>query len=284
MRRARVTGTAAGHWREGEGPPDLTVIVLTRRRMRLLDRALGSLAAQREFALNVIVVVDDCPLSMEHLEALPSSYNAIRLLRWVHIEREAGERSGPSRIARLRETAVGLVTTSWSAFLDDDNTLEPEHFSTLLQCVVRNQAPAAHSWRSLWTRDGRPFPLTGRHPWCREPHSAARLFEQYEAAGIYQRHSNVIRDQVVPGFRHLSMVDTSEWIFRTTFLRGLRFCQDYTVEDWQLGRTEDSKLLDQIVEQGISIPSTRRPTLRYQLGGYSNYPSHKAAALAGWLP
>lgn len=273
---------------EGAGEPvaesDLTVIVLTRRRMHLLGRALRSLAAQRDMALSAIVVVDECQPSVEYLEALPPSFGAIRSLKWVHVRREQGERSGPARIARLRETAVSRVATSWSAFLDDDNVLEREHFPTLLQCAVHNPAPAAHSWRSLWTRDGRPYPLSGRHPWCRDPHAASRLFTQYEAAGIYRWHSHIVRDQVVPHCRSRSMVDTSEWILRTPFLIEMGFCQEYTVEDWQLGRTEDSKLLDQIVEQGVPIPSTCRPTLRYYLGGYSNNPSHEAAALAGWLP
>ncbi len=273
---------------QGAGEPvaesDLTVIVLTRRRMHLLGRALRSLAAQRDMALTAIVVVDECQPSVEYLEALPSSFGAIRSLGWVHVRREPGERSGPGRIALLRETAVSQVATSWSAFLDDDNVLETEHFPTLLQCAVHNPAPAAHSWRSLWTRDGRPYRLSGRHPWCRDPHAASRLLAQYEAAGIYRRHSHIVRDQVVPHCRSRSMVDTSEWILRTAFLIEMGFCQEYTVEDWHLGRTEDSKLLDQLVERGIPIPSTCRPTLRYYLGGYSNNPSHEAAALAGWLP
>jgi Glycosyltransferase like family 2 len=277
------TSVAQGTGQSGPDS-DLTVIVLTRRRMHLLDRALRSLAAQRDIALRAIVVVDECQPSVEYLEALPSSFGAIRSLRWVHVTREQGERSGPGRVARLREKAVSQVATSWCGFLDDDNVLETEHFSTLLQCAVRSPAPAAHSWRSLWTRDGRPYPLSGRHPWCHDPHAAARLFAQYEAAGIYRRHSNLVRDQVVPHCRSRSMVDTSEWILRTAFLVQLGFCQEYTVEDWQLGRTEDSKLLDQIVEQGVPIPSTCRPTLRYYFGGYSNDPSHEAAALAGWLP
>lgn len=262
---------------------DLTTVVLTRHRQALFARALSSLADQTGVALNVLVIIDNCPLTLGYTTGLASAFGAIRSLRWIYVERDPEDESGPVRIARLRETALQAVDTTWVAFLDDDNLLAPNHYITLLDCVEASGAPAAHSWRSLWDLQGRPVPLSDRHPWCRIAELARNLFIQYETAGIYQRHSHVVRDQVVPYQRPSSMVDTSEWLFRKTFLQQFKFCLDYSFEDWEQARAEDSKLLDQIVASGIAIPSTKRPTLKYFMGGYSNNPVAEAAALKGWL-
>jgi len=79
------------------------------------------------------------------------------------------------------------------------------------------------------------------------------------------------------------MVDMSEWLFETEFLRGIGFAGDYCTKDWETSRTEDSKLLDEIAMRGLRIPSTQKPTLKYYLGGYSNDWSNEAAQLEGWL-
>jgi hypothetical protein len=109
------------------------------------------------------------------------------------------------------------------------------------------------------------------------------MFQNYQAAGIYRVNSNIVSDQVVPYRRDISMVDTSEWLFQTAFLRELGFDVEYSYNDWLMSRTEDSKLLDKIVALGISVPSTRKPTLRYYLGGYSNAWNADGAQSAGWF-
>jgi hypothetical protein len=268
---------------DGMTGADLTTIVLTRRREPLLARALRSLARQRGVQLAVMVVVDDCPPTWRYVQRYEPTLGAVRSVRHIYAERGRAERSGPGRVARLRDAALGLVQTEWVAFLDDDNVVEPEHYVSLLQRAAESAAPAVHSWRSLWDPTGQPFLLSGRHPWCHDSDLAETLFVQYEAAGIYQRDSHVVRDQVVPHDRARSMVDTSEWLFRADFLGALELCQEYTLEDWRQARTEDSKLLDQIVESGLPIPSTQRATLRYSLGGYSNNPLAEAASMTGWV-
>jgi hypothetical protein len=262
---------------------DVTVMVLTRQRPHLLRGALRCLAAQNGIMLDVLVMIDDCPASVDVLDRHAWQVGAISSLRWVYVRRRDGECSGPARVANLRAMALSLARSPWLSYLDDDNALEPDHFATLLKCVIDHRAQAAHSWRTMWTRSGKPFPLRGRHPWCRNAEVAKAMFKQYEAAGIYVYGSSTIRDQVVPYRRDRSMVDTSEWLYRRSFLLQLEFCNSYSREDWELGRSEDNKLLDGIVAAGIAIPSTKRATLRYHLGGYSNNPLDEAATLPGWL-
>jgi hypothetical protein len=233
--------------------------------------------------LDVLVLIDDCPASQDMLDDSAWRIGAISSLRWAYARRKEGELGGPARVATLRTMGMSLAQSPWLAYLDDDNVLEPNHYATLLKCVMDHSAHAAHSWRTMWTRDGKPFPLQGRHPWCRATDVAEAMFKQYEAAGIYVYGSSIVRDQVIPYRRDLSMVDTSEWIYRRSFLMELGFSSSYSRKDWELGRSEDNKLLDSIVEAGMAIPSTRLATLQYYLGGYSNNPLEEAAALPGWL-
>ena len=260
----------------------LTVVVLTRARLTSLSRALRSLELQRGATFRVLVVVDDFLDTLDALTPRASRGRAVESVRPVLVRRNRGERGGPGRIARLRQFAVNLVTTEWIAFLDDDNTVTSSHFSSLLRLATSASAPAAHSWRSLWRADGEPHPLDGLHPWSHDRRRARRLYRHYARAGIYRLGSNIIRDQVTPFRRDLSMVDMSEWLFRTAFLRQFPFATSYSVRDWCDARSEDSKLLDEIVAAGIPIPSTRRPTLRYLLGGYSNSASAEGGSLAEW--
>jgi len=263
--------------------PSLTTIILTHTRIELLKRALRSLEGQDSVQIHLIIMIDDCFLTSRFMETLPTFGSPIRSLRWFYFKRGLNEFSGPKRVATLRNLALPKIETEWCSYLDDDNELEPEHFSTLFESVMRYRSPATHSWRSIWTKSGRPFKIRGRHPWSNDKDLATRLFVQYRDAGIYQTGSNIIRDKVVPLSRNESMVDMSEWFFSTEFIRGIGFVEDYSLEDRISSRTEDSKLLDEIVKRNIKIPSTQKPTLRYYMGGYSNDWSNEASQIEAWL-
>lgn len=262
---------------------DVTVVVLTRARPSQLRRALLSIANQRSIVVDVLVVVDDCAATRHALEAVPHSFGAVHDLHVLAEPRGVGERSGPGRVARLRQLAANSVSTRWLTFLDDDNVISPDHCYSLLRTVELHRSIAAHSWRSLRSSTGEPFLLDGRHPWSKDEERAAEIFRRYERAGIYRRRSSIVRDQVVPYCRELSMVDTSEWIFASSFIKDVDWCQRYTREDWIEARAEDNKLLDAIVATGEEVPATRRPTLHYYLGGYSNNPKNDGAALESWV-
>ncbi len=262
---------------------NVTTIILSRGRTNQLKRALRSLSKQQSVALDLIVVIDDCPETASFLRDTSPPAGAIERIRHLYVERDPREQSGPARVARLRELGLEIASTNWTAFLDDDNELEPGHYSNLLRVILEAKAPAAHSWRSLWSSAGKRHLLTDSHPWCQDREDSRRIFRHYESIGVYKRGSEIVRDQVVPHRRDLSMVDTSEWLFQTNFLRSLEFCKVYTRDDWLYAKAEDSKLLDQIVQSGTPVPSSRQPTLRYFLGGYSNNPSHSGARLADWV-
>lgn len=259
----------------------LTTVIVTRDRVPLLARALRSLTLQNVSMINILVVIDDCKATTQFLESVNSNHYYPHVLKWIYCNRAPTERSGPARVASLRNLALSKIDTEFCCYLDDDNEIEPSHYTRLLECM-QSGCYAAHSWRTLWSRTGYPFALLDKDPWCRDPEIASNLFKQYRDAGIYQANSNLICDQVVPGQRDQSMVDTSEWLFRTKFLREIGFASKYTAQDWVTTHAEDSKLLDEIVQLGIKVPSTKSPTLRYYMGGYSNEESAEGAAIEGW--
>lgn len=261
--------------------PEITVVTLTRSRPAQLKRAIRSLWLQRDVHIDLVLLVDDCEETRIFLEDFVLEQDAVKRCRVIFAHRSSGERSGPRRVAKLRNASLGTIETPLCALLDDDNSFESDHLSALLE-QVNDTTRVVHSWRSLWNIDDTPFCLAGLHPWSRELATSRQLYRQYSDAGIYQLGTNIIRDRVIPYDRRQSMVDMSEWLFATDFLSRLKFVELFDSEDMLTSRTEDSKLLDAIVEMGIVVPCTRRPSLRYYLGGYSNHWESEAASPSAW--
>jgi glycosyltransferase involved in cell wall biosynthesis len=97
-----------------------TVIVPTHKRPELLSRTLQSLIAQT-FTQFSVVIVDDAASHLppySELQALQGRYTFII-------------RSGAAGPAESRNMALSMVRTKYVLFLDDDDTLEPEHLQSL---------------------------------------------------------------------------------------------------------------------------------------------------------
>jgi hypothetical protein len=92
------------------------------------------------------------------------------------------------------------------------------------------------------------------------------------AKGVFQPGSNIVRDRVDP-WGHpdpARTVDMGEWLFDRKLLLDHQFCTEYSAEDWFNITTEDDKLMEDLVNNGITVACSELPTLRYYLGGYSN--------------
>jgi hypothetical protein len=174
-------------------------------------------------------------------------------------------------LGRLRNMAARLAETELVAYLDDDNLLEPHHYSSLLRCMRRTGCTAVHSQRRLMHPDGSLF-LTRLSPWKRDIVSAVRRYAELRRHDVYVPWSNVIRDQVhardVPD--RIQMVDTSEWLFTRAQLLAAPFGEQFTEADRLSMTGEDNKLLAALVDQGVAVAGTHMPTLIYLLGGFSN--------------
>lgn len=250
--------------------PSITVITITRGRPDLLVRAIASVDAQTYSGLITHrILIDDCPATASMLtETFDASRGA---LEWRFMQREMDDLDGPSRLARLRNIAVQISTSNYIAFLDDDNEFEPNHVSSLVDCALVTECQAVHSWRRLYESDGTPY-REPRMPWKRDRLEGVRLYEELSVKGVFVPGSNVVRDRADPKGHPdpTRTVDMGEWLFDRHLLMEFPFCERYSHQDWLDVIPEDYKLLQELIDQDVHIASTKLPTLRYYLGGYSN--------------
>ncbi len=215
-----------------------------------------------------MIVIDHCLKTRIFLEENRDLPNTM----WHWMPREHKEKSGPKRLAKLRNYAVQMAETArWISFLDNDNEFEPNHLSSLVACTIRTGCEAVHSQRKLFWSDGTPY-LKQRWPWSRDEVKSRQIYRELCIKGVLRPGSNIEQDRCDP-LEHpnpVRIVDTGEWLFERSLLIRYPFCEEYTHEDWVSITTEDDKLLQCLVENRVPIASTKTPTLRYYLGGYSN--------------
>ena len=241
---------------------EVTVLTVTRGRCTLLNRAIKSVK-QQTIAMHVkhLIIIDDC---LETLHFLNENYATDDNIQWEYIKRTQKDKNGPTRIARLRNIGIKLITTKYMAMLDDDNEYTPEHLQSLLDLAKNSKLSAVHSWRLLYTFDGKKF-TSNFWPWETDKSLQKSKYENYVKRGIVDLGSNVLRD----GFDN-NTVDTSAWLLETKTMQKLLFPEKYTKEDINKNIVEDKKFYQLISSKlGEKIGSTKKCTLKYYLGGYS---------------
>jgi hypothetical protein len=105
-----------------------------------------------------------------------------------------------------------------------------------------------------------------------------QLYSLYTDLGVLTRGDCLVRDRAsiyVDG-RDYGMVDMGEWLFDRSLFEFLKFEFKYSAEDVRNRTGEDDKLLRDMVQLGIATACSRRATLIYSLGGFSN--RHSAPA------
>jgi glycosyltransferase involved in cell wall biosynthesis len=254
----------------------VTVITLTRRRPTLVRRAIRSVAAQRtDHPIHHVVLIDDCPDTRTALAADDDEHRDVEVL---YLPREPHEVSGPSRSSRLRNFGVRRSADRWIAFLDDDNEWTTDHVESLVTCAREHGVRAVHSYVSLLRADGSPY-LEPRWPWARSDAEAKRTYLDHVTKGIIAPGSNVVGHR--PGY-HDEPADSSSWLLARELLLEVPFEERFTQADAENLVGEDDKMFWALVNRGEPIACTRRATLRYYLGGYSNSPSGKTDETFSW--
>lgn len=252
------------------GRPTVTVITITRRRVDLLPRAIVSVAAQvTDDAVEHLIVVDDCAETLAFLDKHGSRLSPA--LRWHFEPRKPQDRSGPGRSAVVRNRGVRLAAGHWIAFIDDDNEWESGHVASLLALSRETGARAVHSWMQMYYRDGRPY-LENTDPWRSDPDKSQQRYEWAVEHGIRQPGSHVVRDRMDPAgvADPARTVDTGEWMFDRQLLLDLPLPTSYPEpEEGDSIVSEDDLYMLELLRRDEPVACTRRPTLRYYLGGYS---------------
>lgn len=68
-----------------------------------------------------------------------------------------------------RNKALEMVTTEWTAFLDDDDELLPHHLEHLLQVAEETDAALVYPWHVILDHDGNPIPDILHHSLTFDP-------------------------------------------------------------------------------------------------------------------
>jgi glycosyltransferase involved in cell wall biosynthesis len=252
--------------------PLVTVITPTRGRPEAVRAAIMSVCSQTLPDVEHLVFGDDCPdlAQPDVLDALRRDFPVVRI---------ANVPSGPSalayrpaRTARIRNLGICRARGTFIAHLDDDNTFEPDHLATLVACLRANPAAiAAHSWRQLFTRKGGPFIPGPLNPWIADPTESAANYADLADSGVFQAGSNIMRDCVTGcAGQKFFLVDVSELLVRADFHRAHLFPTEYSAPEISRGLCEDRAWCITVVQAGYQIAQSRRATLRYFMGGYSN--------------
>jgi GT2 family glycosyltransferase len=105
------------------GPP-ISVIIPTYNRPALLHRAVESALAQDYVAQETLVIGDCCP-----------QFKAINGCRCFNLPSNHGAGG-----AVPRNYGLILASNEWIAYLDDDNTLKPDHLSTTMSEILKSDA------------------------------------------------------------------------------------------------------------------------------------------------
>jgi glycosyltransferase involved in cell wall biosynthesis len=266
----------------------IAVVTLTRGRPELLRRAMASVFAQDyDGEIEHVVVIDDDPDQVAVVNAAPTRPGLKVVAHPVPrppAERVAvpgDRRTVYPRLSRLFNTGVRVASSTWIAFLDDDNEFEAGHLSSLMACAEANGARAVHSGRRMFWADGEPY-LSEIFPSAPTPEEGARIFELMCDRGIWIRGTNILLDRVDPvqtSYRNstvlgpddpIFLVDQSVWLLRRDLLLELPIPEHFTDAEIDDNTCPDDKLLEVLVRNGVSIFSTKLPSVRYYLGGVSN--------------
>jgi glycosyltransferase involved in cell wall biosynthesis len=113
--------------------PELSVVIPTRNRWPLLQRAIDSALAQHDVSLEVLVVDDgSSDGSAERAEAIVDP--RVRVIRQQH-----------QGVAAARNRGIERATTSWIALLDDDDLWAPDKSRRQLDALAEQEAEIAYT-------------------------------------------------------------------------------------------------------------------------------------------
>jgi len=246
---------------------DICVITFTVDRVMLLIRCIHSVRLQGLpvrhliFSENSDVLQRDTRLK-DYLE----------FVEFHKIEGEPHKGASSPRMAALRQYSLSHVHEKYVCFLDDDNEMEPGHLKSLMAVINEQQLVAAYSWRLLLHADGTHFDGSS-YPWHHDPAEAHIRWKWCIDAGVMIQGQPVMRDGpvTVPDPLRLATVDMNEWLFKTEELKLIGLLAEFTDKEVESRMGEDDKLFGRIQMMGLPIAGTGLATIRYYLGGVSNY-------------
>jgi glycosyltransferase involved in cell wall biosynthesis len=213
--------------REGVGVPKVSVVIPTRGRPTLVERAVQSVLTQSFQDFEIVAVIDGP--DPETVEALQRFRND--RLRMIHLSETVGG-------SEARNVGVRSARGKWIALLDDDDEWLPEKLERQWEaaCSMTN-AYAFVASRFIERNEGAERVLPRRMPGVGEPFSEYLFVRQGWQSG--------------EGF-----LQTSTWfvsralMLKAPFTRGLKRCQDL---DWLLHAASQPNVEIRVVPDILTV-------------------------------
>ena len=255
--------------------PDVVVVTPTRNRPELLWRAVESAAAQSDVTIRHVIVGDNCTAladgrfitkltqAFPHvtvINATPESHPQVQHhYRWA-------------RVARLRNLGAAATDIDLIAHLDDDNTWDTGHLSSLVEALeAAPTAEVAHGWRRLLNDDDSAFYLPeGVDPWNDDAQASAKSYALLVASGVVEPGSNVLRDRIDFNGVLLGRVDTNELMVRRRLFERIPFPEEFSRWKQMIGLGDDALLNYLLLKNNVEVVCTEQVTVNYYMGGKSN--------------
>lgn len=250
----------------------VTVVTPTVDGIDELTRAMDSVRRQHGPVVQHVVVADDSAVLADNRTCRALVRRFPRALVIRHCSEAGASTYLPARTAVVRNLGIELATAPLVAHLDDDNEYEPDHLQGLVAALKADPvASIAYSWRRLVGPDGQEHDPEGRNPWFEDEDESRRFFEMQRRHGIFGAEGGVMRDlPQAPDGNDLCHLDSSELLVPAAVHRRLRFRTVFTEEEQADRLCEDRAFCIDAIRLGLRFACSRRASLRYHLGGYSN--------------
>lgn len=250
----------------------IAVITPTTGRFEVLRRCIASVKAQDTAYPVRHVIIGDSLGDTQRRTAL-ALCEELRVT-FINDERPRKTVYGPARASMARNLGIDATTERYVAHLDDDNTIDPGHLSSLAEFLDRDDdIDVAHSFRRMLGERGEPCRLQ-RYPWViyGRPGVAREVFDRLVEAGLFAYGSEIIRDRMDGVPPDLCHVDSSELMMRRRVFDRVRFQETYTAREMIYQYSEDYLFCRAAQEAGLRFGCTEKVTLNYYLGGYGSGP------------
>jgi dTDP-4-amino-4,6-dideoxygalactose transaminase len=249
----------------------ISVIILTRDRKEKLINAINTVLRQNYSSnIEILLIGDNCNYLDDFKDQiLPDNISIKR--HNITLDQSYENNLTVHRVATLRNIAVNITTHNCICFLDDDNLWEVNHLSSLMETLQFHQCKASYSWRKLYLNNGTPW-IPTIWPWIGSDIPQEALFTIYKKLGMVELKSNILRDQfeAVYNNRDFATIDMGAWLFKRELFDVISFKTNYSKEEENCLVTEDDQLLLDLKRLNFIVKPTKKATLKYFLGGFSN--------------
>lgn len=242
----------------------VSIVTPTYNRRDLLYNSVNCILEQEYGNIEHIIVGDNCPVLNEET---PKLLKVNPKLRIYNPKFESRFEFGSANIARVRNYGIQKATGDFIGHLDDDNTFDPNHISSLIKTFQRvPQAAVAYSYRKLLIDGSEPY-VYPYSPWPETIEGASKQYQAYKRMGIFQEGSHLMKDRISMHEETGCTLDTNELFVRKEVHERFLFRTEYTDAMHAFDMAEDDAFCIDVYLAGYRVACSGEFTLNFRVGG-----------------